>query len=175
MKGSEETGTFPHLDASGRAHMVDVGGKPATRRQAVAAGRVRMAAKTLRLLLSGQMAKGDALAVARVAGIMAAKETSRLIPLCHPIALTAVSVEFTPVHGETCGCLDIEARCETVERTGVEMEALTAVSVAALSLYDMCKAADRDMVIEYVRLETKSGGRSGTYSRQGSDPGKSPS
>ncbi|MGI6367708.1 MAG: cyclic pyranopterin monophosphate synthase MoaC [Anaerolineae bacterium] len=148
-----------HLDSEGHAHMVDVGAKPETNRKAVARGEVLMAPETLALILEGSMPKGDVLAVARVAGIMAAKRTSELIPLCHPLLLTHVSVALKP-NVERC-TVEIEAEVHCSGSTGVEMEALTAVSVAALTVYDMCKAVDRAMHINNVRLVHKSGGRSG--------------
>jgi len=154
-----------HVDEQGRARMVDVGGKPETERVAVARGRVRMQPATLALIRAGEVAKGDVLAVARVAGILAAKRTGELIPLCHPLPLTAVEVEITP--DEAAAALEIEATARVVGRTGVEMEALTAVSVAALTIYDMCKAVDRGMTIEAIRLVHKRGGRSGEYWREG--------
>lgn len=151
-----------HLDEHGRAVMVDVSAKAASERVAVARGRVVMRPETAALIAEGTIAKGDVLATARIAGIMAAKRTSELIPLCHPLALSSVKVELT-VEAEAVA---IEATCKVTGPTGVEMEALTAVSVAALSVYDMCKAVDRDMTIESVRLVHKSGGRSGTYDRR---------
>ena len=150
-----------HLDAEGRARMVDVSAKDETERIAVAAGSVLMQPATLMLIQSGGVAKGDVLAVARLAGIMAAKRTADLIPLCHPLALTAVEVEL--VCDPARASVDITATCRVTGRTGVEMEALTAVSVAALTIYDMCKAVDRGMRIADVRLMHKSGGKSGTY------------
>lgn len=156
-----------HLDAKGQARMVDVGAKGITEREAIARGRVIMSQATLNLILEGKVPKGDVLAVARVAGIMAAKKTGELIPLCHPLNLTSASVEFQP-QGE--GILEIEARVKTVGQTGVEMEALTAVSVAALTIYDMCKAVERGMVVTDIRLVEKSGGRSGTWQREGEKP-----
>ena len=152
---------FTHLDAEGRARMVDVGDKEVTRRRAVARARVTMQAATAEALAGGTVAKGDVLAVARVAGIQAAKRTSELIPLCHALMLSSVQVDL--VVGPSW--VDIEAVTETVDRTGVEMEALTACSVAALTVYDMCKAVDRGMVLGEVRLLEKSGGRSGHYQR----------
>ena len=148
-----------HFDAAGQARMVDVGDKASTRRVAVAAGRVVMRPETARLVAAGTAAKGDVLGVARIAGIMAAKQTSALIPLCHPLALSSVGLEFSV--GEAA--VEIAATVATDGPTGVEMEALTAVSVAALTIYDMLKAVDRGMRIEAVRLREKSGGRSGTY------------
>ena len=150
-----------HLDAEGRARMVDVSDKPETAREAEAAGRVRMHRDTLALVIAGDVAKGDALSVAELAGVMAAKRTSELIPLCHPIALSDVQVTARP--DEAQSCVEIRALARTTGRTGVEMEALTAVSVAALTIYDMCKAVDRGMRIEDVRLLRKSGGRSGAW------------
>ena len=150
-----------HFDASGAAQMVDVGDKPATRREAVARGAVRMAPETLALVREGRAKKGDVLAVARLAGIMAAKRTADLIPLCHPLALTSVNVDLAIEAGAPR--VTIEARVATTGQTGVEMEALTAVSVAALTVYDMLKAADRAMVIEDIRLTFKDGGKSGRF------------
>jgi cyclic pyranopterin monophosphate synthase len=148
-----------HIDADGRARMVDVSDKPATAREAVAAGFVRMSAETLALATSGQGRKGDVRAVAEIAGVMAAKKTAELIPLCHPLALSKVEVAVEP--GE--GGLSVTARVRTTGPTGVEMEALTAVSVACLTIYDMLKAAEKGMVIEAVRLLEKSGGKSGDW------------
>ena len=152
---------FTHLDSEGRARMVDVGGKEVTQRRAVARVRVTMQEETALALADGTVAKGDVLAVARVAGIQAAKRTSELIPLCHPLMLSSVQVDLTP--GPSW--VDIEATAETVDRTGVEMEALTACSVAALTVYDMCKARDRAMQVEALGLVEKSGGRSGDWHR----------
>lgn len=149
-----------HLDEEGRAHMVDVSGKPETLREAVACGRVVMKPETLALIQSGGLPKGDVLSTARLAGIMAAKRTSDLIPLCHPLLLTHVSVEFS-VHEEE-SAIEITAIVQSSGRTGVEMEALTAVVVAGLTIYDMCKAVDRGMRLEGIRLRRKSGGKSGT-------------
>ena len=150
-----------HLDARGKARMVDVGEKPATRREARATGEITMSAAALRLIRSGTIAKGDPLQTARLAGIMAAKQTAALIPLCHPLALTHVSVDLMP----TRRGYRIESRVRTTGPTGVEMEALTAVSVAALTIYDMVKAVDKAMVIGEICLMEKSGGRSGRYVR----------
>ena len=150
-----------HLDASGQARMVDVGQKVDTAREAVARGEVVMRPETAVLIRSGAAAKGDVLAAARIAGIMGAKRTSDLIPLCHPIPLTGVDVHFE--WDDTRNRLVIEGAARTVGKTGVEMEALTAVTVAALTVYDMCKAVDRGMRIEAVRLTRKTGGKSGTY------------
>jgi cyclic pyranopterin monophosphate synthase len=152
-----------HFDAGGASRMVDVGGKPATARTAEASGRVRMSPETLKLIRDRGVAKGDVFEVARLAGIMAAKRTSDLIPLCHPLALESLEVSFDfPEHD----CLGIRAVARITGKTGVEMEALVAVSAAALTVYDMCKAVDRGMTIEQIRLEEKSGGRSGTFQRQ---------
>ena len=148
-----------HLDAEGRAQMVDVGDKAVTRREAVARGFVAMKPETLALIMGGKVSKGDVLATARLAGIMAAKQTSQLIPLCHPLPISRVTVELSEDADK--GGVSIEASVRTEGRTGVEMEALTAVSVAALTVYDMCKAADRGMRIESVRLARKTGGQSG--------------
>ena len=152
---------FTHLDDQGRARMVDVGGKDVTRRRAVARARIAMQPATAVALAAGTVDKGDVLAVARVAGIQAAKRTSELIPLCHPLMLSSVVVDL--VVGESW--VDIEVTTETVDRTGVEMEALTACSVAALTVYDMCKARDRSMTVESLGLYEKSGGRSGDWRR----------
>lgn len=154
-------GPLSHLDERGAAHMVDVGAKAPTKRTAVAGGVLRTTAEVVQLISSGGLPKGDALATARVAGIMAAKNTSDLIPLCHQLALTGVDVDF--VIGETE--IDITAAVRTTDRTGVEMEALTAVSVAALTLYDMIKAVDRAAVIDNIRVLSKEGGRTGAWER----------
>jgi len=151
-----------HVGADGSARMVDVGAKPATHRSALAEALVRMKPATARTVRSGASRKGDVLQVARLAGIGAAKQTPALIPLCHTIALTKVGVDFSWKGAST---LRIEARAEAVDRTGVEMEALTAAAVAALTVYDMCKAIDRGMEIGTIRLLVKSGGKSGTYMR----------
>ena len=148
-----------HIDDQGRARMVEVSDKPATAREAVAAGFVRMSAETLALAVSGAAKKGDVRAVAEIAGVMAAKRTSELIPLCHPLALSKVEVSVEPAEGG----LAVTARVKTTGPTGVEMEALTAVSVACLTIYDMLKAAERGMSIEAVRLLEKSGGASGEW------------
>jgi cyclic pyranopterin phosphate synthase len=150
-----------HFDAQGQAHMVDVGAKPATHRVAVATGHIKMQPATLALIESGTAKKGDVLGIARIAGIMAAKKASDLIPLCHPLALTRVAVEFGLEPSRTA--VQCTATVETVGPTGVEMEALTAVQVALLTIYDMCKAADRGMVIHDVRVVEKKGGKSGTF------------
>lgn len=152
-----------HIDSGGRARMVDVGDKAVTMRTAVAAATVLMRPATLRLIAGGGLAKGDALATARLAGIMAAKRTAELVPLCHPLALAHVDVRLTPRVGRAA--IDIEASVRCEGKTGVEMEALTAVSVAALTVYDMCKAVDRDIEITAIRLLRKAGGKSGTYVR----------
>jgi cyclic pyranopterin phosphate synthase len=151
-----------HFDEQGASRMVDVAEKKITTRVARASGRVRMASETLALVRDRKLAKGDVLEVARLAAIMAAKQTSQLIPLCHVIPLQAVSVSFEFPDKRT---IAIEAEAKATDRTGVEMEALTAVSIAALTIYDMCKAVDRGMVIEQIRLEEKSGGRSGHFRR----------
>ena len=150
-----------HFDAQGQAHMVDVGAKPATERQAIACGRIQMQAATLQLITSGSAKKGDVLGVARIAGIMAAKKTSDLIPLCHPLALTRVALAFELLPQENA--VQCTATVHTVGPTGVEMEALTAVQVALLTIYDMCKAADKGMVMTNVRLLEKHGGKSGSF------------
>jgi cyclic pyranopterin phosphate synthase len=153
---------FTHFDEQGASRMVDTSEKPETLRQARASGRVRMAPATAALIRDRALAKGDVLEVARLAGIMAAKRTGDLIPLCHPLPITSATVDFA-FEGEDL--LRIEATVRVFGRTGVEMEALTAVSVAALTVYDMCKAVDRVMSIESIRLEEKSGGRSGPFRR----------
>ena len=154
-----------HLDDAGRARMVDVGTKAATKRRAVAIGRIHMQPGTLELITSGGVAKGDVLGVARTAGIMAAKRTSDLIPLCHPIWVTSLAIDFTP--DPAGSAVSIRATVKANDRTGVEMEALVAVSVAALTIYDMCKSYDRAMRIDAIQLLEKSGGRSGHYRASG--------
>ncbi len=156
-----------HLNAEGEANMVDVGGKPPTRRRAVAQGSIRMSKEAYQALKEGSLEKGDALAVARVAGIMAAKKTSGLIPLCHPLALTRIAVDFT---WQDIACT-VGAVCtvECLGQTGVEMEALIGVNIALLSLYDMCKAVDKQMVLGDICLLEKSGGKSGDYGRNAHD------
>lgn len=149
-----------HLDAQGQASMVDVTSKTATSREAVAESIVRMLPATLELIQQGGHAKGDVFAVARIAGIMAAKRTHELIPLCHPLMLTSIKVELV---AQAPDAVRITARCKLAGQTGVEMEALTAASIAALTLYDMCKAVDKGMVIEATRLLTKTGGKSGDF------------
>lgn len=150
-----------HFDAQGQAHMVDVGAKPATHRIAVATGRIIMQPATLAIIESGTAKKGDVLGVARIAGILAAKKTSDLIPLCHPLALTRVAVDFELMLSDQA--VQCTATVETVGPTGVEMEALTAVQVALLTIYDMCKAVDKNMEIEGVRVTQKRGGKSDNY------------
>ncbi len=152
---------FTHLDDHGRLRMVEIGDKPVTRREAAAACRIRVGPRIFPLLLAGQLPKGDVWAAARLAGIMAAKNTAQLIPLCHPLPLTGVEITFAPV--PEAEAVIITARVRTEARTGVEMEALTACAVAALTLYDMCKAVDKGMTIENLRLLEKSGGRGGSY------------
>ncbi|MEQ3724058.1 cyclic pyranopterin monophosphate synthase MoaC [Alcanivorax sp.] len=154
---------FTHLDDSGRAQMVDVTDKDTTQRTATAQARVRMQPATLQMILGSEHPKGDVLATARIAGIQAAKKTWDLIPLCHPLLLTGVTVTIEP---EGVDVLSVQATCKLKGTTGVEMEALTAASVASLTLYDMCKAVDRGMVIENVCLLEKSGGRSGQFRRE---------
>ncbi len=153
-----------HIDAKGQARMVDVGNKPLTTREATAEGEVKMKAATLKLITTGKAQKGDVLATARIAGIMAAKKTPDIIPLCHPIALTKVTVELTPIKSRSVIKISACARC--TGQTGVEMEAMTAVSAAALTVYDMLKAVDKEMVITSVRLIEKSGGKSGHFKRK---------
>ena len=153
--------TLTHFDAQGQAHMVDVGAKAATHRVAVASGRIEMLPETLALIASGTAKKGDVLGIARIAGIMAAKKTSDLIPLCHPLALTRVAVDFELQPDRNS--VQCTATVETVGPTGVEMEALTAVQVALLTVYDMCKAVDRGMVITATRVLVKHGGKTGSF------------
>lgn len=153
-----------HFNNSGKARMVDVTVKDETKREAVAEGRISMQQATLNLVKQGAMGKGDVLGVAQVAGVMGAKRTWDLIPMCHPLLLTGVNLEFAI--DDTANAIEIRAVVKTTGKTGVEMEALTAVSVAALTIYDMCKAVDKGMTIEYVRLRAKSGGKSGDYIRE---------
>lgn len=150
-----------HIDDNGAARMVDVSDKDMTERFAIAVATISMQAETLQMVIEGSHKKGDVLAVARIAGIQAAKRCADLIPLCHPLMLTGIDVELTP--DETESCIHIRSHCKLNDRTGVEMEALTAASIAALTVYDMCKSVDRGMVIESVRLLEKSGGRSGHW------------
>ena len=158
---SQNPNPLTHFDAQGQAHMVDVGGKASTRRVAVATGRIEMLPATLALISSGTAKKGDVLGIARLAGIQGAKKTSDLIPLCHPIGLTRVAVDFE-VHNDK-SCVVCTATAEVNGQTGVEMEALTAVQVALLTIYDMCKAVDRGMTITDVKLLEKHGGKSGSF------------
>ncbi len=161
MKKQSVTRTLSHFDARGQAWMVDVAEKPETQRVAKARGRIVMQPATLRLIIAGNAKKGDVLGIARIAGIQAAKQTSTLIPLCHPLALTRVEVAFEiDRRRHAVNCI---ATAETLGRTGVEMEALTAASVALLTIYDMCKAVDRGMCVDMLRLEEKSGGKSGDW------------
>lgn len=155
--------TLTHFDSQGQAHMVDVAGKAFTHRVAIAKGRIAMTQSTAQLIAQGQAAKGDVLAVARLAGIMAAKKTADLIPLCHPLALTHVSIEWIPLDGDHGHGYECAAQVETTGPTGVEMEALTAVSVALLTVYDMVKAVERQMTIQGIRLAHKRGGKSGEF------------
>ena len=157
--------SLTHFDTQGQAHMVDVAGKASTHRIGVAGGRIEMQSATLALIEAGSAKKGDVLGIARIAGIMAAKKTSELIPLCHPLALTRVALEFetTPTTATRAASIFCTATVETVGPTGVEMEALTAVQVALLTIYDMCKALDRGMTITDVKLLEKHGGKSGSF------------
>ncbi|MGD8924860.1 MAG: cyclic pyranopterin monophosphate synthase MoaC [Syntrophobacterales bacterium] len=150
-----------HFDESGRARMVDVGAKSVTERQAIAVGRIVMQPETLKLIVEGDVKKGDVLAVARLSGIMAAKRTSDLIPLCHPLRLTSITIDFSP--DADSSEVTILATVKANDRTGAEMEALVAVSIAAMTIYDMCKSYDRGMIISEIRLLEKSGGKSGHY------------
>lgn len=165
MKKQSLTGSLTHFDRRGQAWMVDVAEKAETRRIAKARGRIVMQPATLRLILGGDAKKGDVLGIARIAGIMAAKKTSDLIPLCHPLALTRVAIEFEAASARVEGACGIfcSATVETVGQTGVEMEALTAVQIALLTIYDMCKAVDRGMVITEVGVSEKRGGKSGNW------------
>ena len=155
------TSALTHFDTQGQAHMVDVAAKASTHRIALAQGRILMQPATLAIILQGNAKKGDVLGIARIAGIMAAKKTSDLIPLCHPLALTRVALEFLADEGSSS--ISCTAAVETVGQTGVEMEALTAVQIALLTIYDMCKAVDRGMTITDVKLLEKHGGKSGTF------------
>lgn len=161
---SPAAANLTHFDASGQAHMVDVGGKNDTHRIAVASGCIRMKAETLALIQSGTAKKGDVLGIARIAAIMATKRTSDLIPLCHPLALTRVTVDFSI--NEVNASVTCNAQVETLGKTGVEMEALTAVQIGLLTIYDMCKAVDRGMVITDVRVTEKHGGKSGDWTAE---------
>jgi cyclic pyranopterin phosphate synthase len=154
---------FSHLDDKGKAKMIDVTGKELSVRKAVARGKVLMKKKTLSLIEKGEIPKGDVFVVAKIAGIMAAKKTSEMIPMCHPLELTGIDVRFTTDAG--CGEITIEATVQTVGRTGVEMEAMIAVSAAALTIYDMCKSADKNMILSDIKLITKHGGKSGLFIR----------
>ena len=153
-----------HFDGEGRSRMVDITEKDITLREAVACGMILMKPDTLRMIIQKEIKKGDVLEVAKIAGIMAAKKTSDLIPMSHPINITAVDISFSPDHHKSR--IEIEASVRVVSKTGVEMEALTAVSVAALTVYDMCKSADREMIISDIRLLKKSGGKSGSWKRE---------
>ena len=152
---------FTHFDSDGAAHMVNVGEKPVTARRAIACGEIIMQAETLAMITDGTAKKGDVLSVARLAGIMGAKQTAALIPLCHPLGLDHITLAFDP--DSSLPGIRITASCAVTGRTGIEMEAMTAASVAALTIYDMCKAVDREMVIANIRLTHKSGGKSGEF------------
>jgi len=153
-----------HLDAEGRARMVDVTAKDITRRVAVAQGKILMRAETLAMIVEKRVAKGDVFSVARVAGIMGAKRTPDLIPMCHPLNITSIEISLTPVKNPSR--VEIEATVKVTGQTGVEMEAMSAVAVSALTIYDMCKAVDREMTIDEIHLAQKSGGKSGTFTRK---------
>ena len=155
---------FTHFDEEGKSRMVDVSDKDITVREAKASGRIKMKAETLRMIMEGKVKKGDVLGIAKIAGIMGAKKTSGLIPMCHPLEITGIDIDFRPSM-ENCD-IEIESRVRVIGRTGVEMEALASVSIAALTIYDMCKAVDKEMVISDIRLEEKRGGRSGEYIRK---------
>ncbi|MGB0495912.1 MAG: cyclic pyranopterin monophosphate synthase MoaC [Kangiellaceae bacterium] len=154
---------FTHLNEKGEAQMVDVGDKSTTSRTATASAQVKMQQNTLDMIINGEHKKGDVLAVARIAGIQAAKKTSDLIPLCHPLMLTSIKVDLTPDWDNSC--IEITTSCSLAGQTGVEMEALTAASVTALTIYDMCKAVDKEMTITNIQLESKVGGKSGEWQR----------
>ena len=156
--------SFTHIDDKGRARMVDVTAKKPTVRTAVAGGAIHMDPETLDLIQHHKVKKGNVLETARIAGIMAAKKTSELIPMCHPLNITHIQVDFSPDDSESC--IGVEATVRAIDQTGVEMEAITAVSVAALTIYDMCKSHDKEMTISNIRLLKKSGGKSGTYVRK---------
>ncbi len=164
MNPPPDSPTFTHFDSHGQAHMVDVGAKAVTHRIAVATGRIGMRAQTLQLIAEGSAKKGDVIGVARIAAIQAAKRTAELIPLCHPLPLTRVAVEFELDPARAC--VHCRVTAETLGQTGVEMEALTAVQIGLLTIYDMCKAVDRGMVIDGVRLLEKQGGKSGAFTAE---------
>jgi cyclic pyranopterin phosphate synthase len=172
MSNSMSTQNSPltHFDSQGQAHMVDVGSKASTHRVAVATGRIQMLAATLALIQAGTVKKGDVLGIARIAGIQGAKKTSDLIPLCHPLALTRVALDFEVLADAEVPSIVCTATAETIGQTGVEMEALTAVQVALLTVYDMCKAADRGMTITDVKLLEKQGGKSGHWVASSTEP-----
>jgi cyclic pyranopterin phosphate synthase len=172
MSNSMSTQNSPltHFDSQGQAHMVDVGSKASTHRVAVATGRIQMLASTLVLIQAGTVKKGDVLGIARIAGIQGAKKTSDLIPLCHPLALTRVALDFEVLAEAEVPSIVCTATAETIGQTGVEMEALTAVQVALLTIYDMCKAADRGMTITDVKLLEKQGGKSGHWMAPSTEP-----
>jgi cyclic pyranopterin phosphate synthase len=172
MSNSMSTQNSPltHFDSQGQAHMVDVGSKASTHRVAVATGRIQMLAATLALIQAGTVKKGDVLGIARIAGIQGAKKTSDLIPLCHPLALTRVALDFEVLAEAEVPSIVCTATAETIGQTGVEMEALTAVQVALLTIYDMCKAADRGMTITDVKLLEKQGGKSGHWVASSTEP-----
>jgi cyclic pyranopterin phosphate synthase len=159
-------GSLTHIDPEGHARMVDVGGKEDTERIAIACGRVLMRPETLAMVRASHVKKGDVLTVAQIAGIQAAKRTDELIPLCHPLLITHIQIDLSPGGDQEKAWIDIEATVRTMGKTGVEMEALTAAAVAALTVYDMCKAVDRDMRVTDLHLVHKSGGRSGTWDLQ---------
>ena len=158
--------TLSHLDRQGKARMVDVGDKPISSRRAVASGIIQMASETLEKIRAGGFEKGDVLAVARIAAIQGAKETSRLVPLCHPIGIDQIAIDFEEIEESPLFGIRVRAAVRTDARTGVEMEALTAVTVSLLTIYDMCKSVDRQMHFRSVRLEEKTGGTSGSWSRE---------
>jgi cyclic pyranopterin monophosphate synthase len=155
---------FTHFDDEGKSRMVDISDKKITVREAKARGIIKMKPETLRMIMEGKVKKGDVFGVAKIAGIMGAKKTSDLIPMCHPLEITGIELDFRPLERESS--IEIESRVKVTGRTGVEMEAVTAVSIAAVTIYDMCKAADREMIISDIRLIEKRGGKSGEYKRK---------
>ena len=157
--------SFTHIDEKGQVRMVDVTAKKPTERTAVAGGMISMNSETFKLIENQKVKKGNVLETARIAGIMAAKKTAELIPMCHPLNITHIQVDFSP--DAAASCIGIEAAVRAIDQTGVEMEAITAVSVAALTIYDMCKSSDKEMTISKIQLLKKSGGKSGTYVRKG--------
>lgn len=155
---------FTHFDDEGKSRMVDISDKKITMREAKARGIIKMKPETLKMIMEGKVKKGDVFGVAKIAGIMGAKKTSDLIPMCHPLEITSIELDFRPLEKESS--IEIESRVKVAGRTGVEMEAVTAVSIAAITIYDMCKAADKEMIISDIKLIEKKGGKSGKYKRK---------